>query len=95
MGTPIFYIFNIPFKYYLVQVHKTFDFVSFLLHAFFLKKGDIKILLPDTVFFLFRAAPAAYGSSQVRDPSGTAAAGLHHRHGNAPRTPQLTAVADP
>ena len=30
-------------------------------------------------FFLFRAAPVAYGSFQVRGPIRAAAAGLHHR----------------
>ena len=33
-------------------------------------------------FFLFMAAPAAYGSSQARGQIGTAAAGLYHSHGN-------------
>ena len=31
--------------------------------------------------FVFTAAPAAYGSSQVRGESGAVAAGLHHSHG--------------
>ena len=59
-----------------------------------------------TFFFLvfcpfFRAAPAAFGDSQARDPIGAVAAGLHHSHSNArsePRlqpTPQLMAVLDP
>ena len=45
-------------------------------------------------FFLFRAAPATYGSSQARDRIGAAAASLHHSHtGSKPYlrpTPQLT-----
>ena len=32
---------------------------------------------------LFRAAPAAYGSSQARNQIGAAAASLHHSHSNA------------
>ena len=32
---------------------------------------------------LFRAAPAAYGSSQSRGQIGAAAAGLHHSHSNS------------
>ena len=51
-------------------------------------------------FFLFRAAPTAYGSSQARGPIGAAAAGLCHSHSH-PRsepclrpTPQLTAPPD-
>ena len=40
-------------------------------------------------FFLFRAAPTAYGSSQTRDPIGAAAAGLHHSHCNPESKPQL------
>ena len=50
---------------------------------------------------LFWATPAAYGSSQARDPIRTAAASLDHRHTNAgskpnlwPRT-QQTAMQDP
>ena len=46
-----------------------------------------------SLFCLFRAAPAAYGSSQARGPVGATAAGLHHSHSRSePRlrpTPQL------
>ena len=51
--------------------------------------------------FIFRAAPVAYGGSQVRGRMEATAAGLHHSHSNAgPEpclwpTPQLTAVLDP
>ena len=31
-------------------------------------------------FFLFRATPTAYGSSQGRSRIGAVAAGLHHSH---------------
>ena len=34
------------------------------------------------LFFIFRAAPSAYGSSQARGPNGAAAAGLSHSHSN-------------
>ena len=34
-------------------------------------------------FFLFTAAPAAYGSSQARGPIGAAAAHRYHSHSNA------------
>ena len=53
------------------------------------------------IFCLFRAAPAAYGSSQARGWIRATAAGLHHSNSNARsephlwRTPQLTAVPDP
>ena len=49
------------------------------------------------LFFFFRAAPAAYGSSQARGPIGATVAGLHHSRSNARSkpclqpTPQLTA----
>ena len=49
-------------------------------------------------FWLFRASPAAYGSSQARGQIGVIAASLHHRHSNARSelclqpTPQLTAT---
>ena len=33
-----------------------------------------------TIYFLFRAVPAAYGSSQTRGQIGAAVAGLHHCH---------------
>ena len=51
--------------------------------------------------FLFRATPAAYGSSQARGQMGVVAAGLHHSHGNAGSEPhlwptaQLTEMPDP
>ena len=53
------------------------------------------------VISLFRAAPAAYGGSQVRGQIGAIAAGLHHSHNNVGSelrlqpTPQLTAMWDP
>ena len=52
-------------------------------------------------FFLFRAAPAAYESSQARGWIGAIAAGLYHSHSNVGSklhmwpTPQLTAMPDP
>ena len=52
-------------------------------------------------FGLFRAALAAYGGFQARDPTGAAAAGLHHSYSNAASeqglqpTPQLMATPDP
>ena len=51
-------------------------------------------------FLLFRATPAAYGSSQARGRIGAIAAGLCHNHGNTGSephlwpTPQLTAILD-
>ena len=41
-----------------------------------------------SLFFLFRAAPVAHGSSQARCQIGAVAAGLHHSHssiGSEPR----------
>ena len=52
-------------------------------------------------FFLFRAAPSAYGGSQASGRIRAAAAGLQHSHSNAGSkphlqpTPQLTAMPDP
>ena len=52
-------------------------------------------------FCLFRAVPAAYGSSQARGRIGAAAAGLRHRHSNAgselhlQSIPQFTEMLDP
>ena len=41
------------------------------------------------VFLLIRAAPIAYGGSQVRGSVGAAAAGLHHSHSKARSEPCL------
>ena len=38
---------------------------------------------------LFRAIPAAYGSSQARGPIGVTAVGLHHSHSNIRSEPHL------
>ena len=52
-------------------------------------------------YFLFRATPAVYGSSQAKDLIGAAAASLHHTHSNTISEPhwrpiaQLTAKPDP
>ena len=52
-------------------------------------------------FFLFRAAPAAYGGPQARGQIRAAAAGLLHSHSNSVSelhlrpTPQLTATLEP
>ena len=53
------------------------------------------------IFCLFRAAPTAYGGSQVRGWIGAVTAGLCHSHSNAGSKlhlqliPQLTAMSDP
>ena len=53
------------------------------------------------VFFLFRAAPAAYGGSQTRGPIGAVATCLRHSHSKARSephlrsTPQLMAMPGP
>ena len=53
------------------------------------------------IICLFRATPAAYGSSQARGWIGAVAARLRHRHSNARSkpclqpTPQLMAMLDP
>ena len=53
------------------------------------------------IFFSFTAAPAAYGSSQVRGWIRAAAKGQCHSHGNTGSkmhlqpTPQLAATPDP
>ena len=55
----------------------------------------------DIIFFLFKAKPGAYGSSQARDQIGAVAASLCRSHSN-PRSkqylwpiPQLMATPDP
>ena len=42
-----------------------------------------------TLFFFFRAKPAAYGSSQAKGPIRAAAASLHHSHSNRESEPHL------
>ena len=44
-------------------------------------------LVPLFFFFLFRATPTAYGSSQARDRIGVAVASLHHSYGNSRSLP--------
>ena len=39
--------------------------------------------------YVFRAAPAAHGSSQARGHIGAVATGLHHSHSNARSEPSL------
>jgi len=72
-------------------------FATFLyMHKYF----KIKSICIFWSFFLFRAAPKAYGGSQARGLIGAIAAGLYHSHNNArsePRlqpTPQLTVPLD-
>ena len=54
-----------------------------------------------TFFFLFRAAPTAYGGSQARGPIRAVATSLHHGHSNSGSelrlrpTPQFIAMPDP
>ena len=54
-----------------------------------------------SLFLLFRAAPASYGSLQARDQIRAVAAGLHNSHSNARSepslqpTPHLVATPDP
>ena len=64
--------------------------------------GTLGSMMISFFFGIFRAAPAAYGSSQASGLIGTTAAGLHHSHSNVgclrpclQPTPQLTAAADP
>ena len=45
--------------------------------------------------FFFRAAPAAYGSSQAKGLIGTITAGLCHSHSNARSEPQLQPTPQP
>ena len=47
------------------------------------------ILLCKNFFFLFRAAPAAYGGSQARGRIRAVVAGLHHSHSNTGSEPHL------
>ena len=70
---------------------------EFFYYCFFLFVSLLFILS----FYLFKAAPMAYGSSQARDRIRAAAAGLCHSHintGSDPHlrpTPQLVIMPDP
>ena len=44
---------------------------------------------PSFLFFFFKAAPVAYGSSQARAQIGAAAASLCHSHSNVGSEPHL------
>ena len=45
-------------------------------------------------FFLFRATPAAYGSSQARAQIRAAAASLHHSQSNTRSKPHLQSTSN-
>ena len=49
----------------------------------------VPCLFIHSLFLLFRAAPAAYGSFQARGPIGVTAAGLRHSHSHARSEPRL------
>ena len=75
---------NVPVWFdmcYMCKLHTRFPGLS-------AKKKRVKYLIND-FFFLFRAAPMAYGSSQARGRIGAAAAGLHHSHSNTRSKPHL------
>jgi len=63
--------------------------------------GELILTFYFFIFYLFRAAPVAYGVSQARGLIGAVAAGLHQSHSNEgsekrPRpTSQLTTTLDP
>ena len=81
-------------------VKKTVQFLTSTDESFNVKFQENKTALKSRIFFfLFRAAPAACGSSLNRDRIGAVADGLHHSHkGSEPclRPPlQLTATPDP
>ena len=48
-----------------------------------LEGDDVRHFYFILFFWLFRATPSAYESSQARGLIGATAAGLHHRHSNA------------
>ena len=62
---------------------------------------DLILFFIFNFIFIFRAALAAYGSSQARGPIRAVAAGLHCSHSNGESepclgpTPQLMATPDP
>ena len=92
-------------KYYLLEPCFNFILSSYIISAPFIRKVNESSISTVLSFFFFlvfsRAAPMAYGSSQVKDLNGTIAAILHHSHSNAGSdphlqpTPQLTATLDP
>ena len=78
-------------------------FLGFI-HSFLFLHHLLRYRIYIFLFFyllLFRAASAAYGSSQARGRIGDTAAGWHHSHSNTQSkpslqsTPQFTATPDP
>ena len=69
--------------------------------AVYTKWGEKTIKHWKKFFFLFKAAPAAYGNSQAKRQIGATAAGLGHSHSNARSklwlwpSLQFTATPDP
>ena len=72
---------------------------SWILIGFLLRHSGNSCVCPCVC--LFRATPAAYGSSQARGQIRAVTTSLHHSHSNSgselclPLTPQLTATPDP
>ena len=77
------------------------NFFSFLFFFFFFFFFFFSFFFFFFFFLLFRAALAAHGGSQARDPMGAVAASPCHSHSNAGSelrlqpTPELTATPDP
>ena len=76
------------------------DLLLFFLFFFFLSFCLLSFVVVVVVVAISWAAPAAYGGSQARGPTGAIATGLRQSHSNSgsePRlqpTPQLTATPD-
>ena len=62
-----------------LQAIKGFPWGHFILPW---ESGSYRFFFFLFLFYLFRAAPVAYGSSQARGRTGAAAASLHHSQGN-------------
>ena len=81
--------------FYLDFLPMELAFKRIFLRKYYLRSDNLDhILLSDTPpfflsFCLFRAAPAAYGGSQTKDPVGATVTSLHQGHSNAGSEPLL------
>ena len=76
-----FYVIRCSWKFAHQRQRLKLTFIS-LSHVFSVAHTTFIAMLK-IFFFLFTAAPAAYGGSQARGRIGASAAGLPHSHGNA------------
>ena len=73
-------------KYHIILALYIMNFNIFMKHHTFIQVREDTSVCPNNlyfysfIFYLLRAVPLAYGSSQARDRIGAVPAGPHHSH---------------